>query len=285
MDNKYEMLITDAKVATVYKKAKDIVNNIINNNMSDLEKELAIHEYVVKNTVYDFDKIVPDDSDSRTAYGTLIIGKSVCQGYADTMKLLLNLAGIEAQVVVGYAKEPHAWNLVKIDGEYYHLDATWNEPVSDEGNNVRYSYFNLSDEGISKDHEWNRKNYVTSTSEKFEYLQSMYYAVIDSPWIYFSNALDGDKLYKMSLDGKIQAKLNDSVSYFGAIDEQWIYYSNYSYGGFLYKIRKDGLGTTRLNNEWSTDIVLQDDWITYKSVKEGKVYKIRKDGSERQLVN
>ncbi|MCB2291248.1 DUF5050 domain-containing protein [Clostridium sp. CS001] len=280
MDNKYEMLITDAKVATVYEKAKNIVNNIININMNDLEKELAIHEYVVRNTVYDSDKIVPDDSDSRTAYGTLILGKSICQGYADTMKLLLNLAGIEAQVVVGYAKEPHAWNLVKIDGEYYHLDATLNDQVSG------YFYFNVSDEELSKDHEWNRKNYETSTSKRFEYLQSMYYAVIDSPWIYFSNALDGDKLYKMSLDGKVQAtKLNDSLSYFGATDEKWIYFSDYSYGGFLYKIRKDGLGTTRLNNEWSKDIVVQDDWIIYKNGKDGRIYKVRKDGSERQLVN
>jgi hypothetical protein len=287
IENKYDVVINDAKVATVYNKAKDIISSVTNSSMSDLEKELAIHGYVVKNTAYDFDNYinerVPDDS--YTAYGTLINGKAVCQGYADTMKLLLNLAGIEAQVVVGYAKEPHAWNLVKIDGQYYHLDATWDDPVPDDGNNVRYSYFNVSDEQISKNHEWNRKNYVTSTSERFEYLQSMYYAVIDSPWVYFSNALDRDKLYKMSLDGKVQAKLNDSVSYFGAIDEQWIYYSNYSYGGFLYKVRKDGLGTTRLNNEWTKDIVVQGDWILYKNEKEGKVYKIRKDGSEKQLVN
>lgn len=287
IENKYDVIINDVKVATVYDKAKDIISSVTDSSMSEVEKELAIHEYVVKNTAYDFDNYLNErvPEDSYTAYGTLINGKAVCQGYADTMKLLLNLAGIEAQVVVGYAKEPHAWNLVKIDGEYYHLDATWDDPVPDEGNNVRYSYFNVSDEQISKDHEWNRKNYVTSTSERFKYLQSMYYAVIDSPWVYFSNALDGDKLYKMSLDGKVQAKLNDSVSYFGAIDEQWIYYSNYSYGGFLYKVRKDGLGTTRLNNEWTKDIVLQDDWILYKSMKEGKIYKIRKDGSERQLVN
>jgi hypothetical protein len=287
IENRYDVIINDEKVAAVHSKAKDIISSVTNSSMSDLEKELAIHEYVVKNTTYDFDNYINErvPEDSYTAYGTLINGKAVCQGYADTMKLLLNLAGIEAKVVVGYAKQPHAWNMVKIDGEYYHLDATWDDPVPDEGNNVRYSYFNVSDEEISKDHEWNRKNYVTSTSEKFQYLQSMYYAVIDSPWIYFSNALDADKLYKMSLDGKVQAKLNDSVSYFGVVDEQWIYYSNYSYGGYLYKIRKDGLGTTRLNNEWSTDIVLKDDWIIYKNAKENKVYKIRKDGSERQLVN
>jgi transglutaminase-like putative cysteine protease len=287
IEKNYDVIINDAKVAAVYEKAKDIISSVTNSSMSELEKELAIHEYVVKNTAYDFDNYINErvPEDSYTAYGTLINGKAVCQGYADTMKLLLNLAGIEAQVVVGYAGEPHAWNMVKIDGEYYHLDATWDDPVPDAGNKVRYTYFNVSDEQISKDHEWNRKNYVISTSKEFNYLQSMYHAVIDSPWIYFSNELDGYKLYKMSLDGKVQAKLNNSDSRYGAIDEQWIYYSNYSYGGFLYKVRKDGLGTTRLNNEWSKDIVVQDDWILYKSVKEDKLYKVRKDGTERQLAN
>lgn len=288
IDNKYDVSINDAKVAAVYNKAKDIVNNITNTNMSDLEKEIAIHEYVVKNTAYDYDNYINEvvPKDSYTAYGALIIGRAVCQGYADVMKLLLNLAGIEAQVVVGYAGEPHAWNLVKIEGEYYHVDATWDDPVPDAGDKVRYTYFNLSDERMSKDHEWNRNRYRTSTSEKFQYLQSMYHAVIDSPWIYFSNELDEYKLYKMSVDGKIKAvKLNDSISLYGAIDEQWIYYSNYSNGGFLYKIRKDGLGTTKLNNEWTKDIQVQGDWIFYKNVKEDKVYRIRKDGSERQLVN
>ena len=87
--------------------------------------------------------------------------------------------------------------------------------------------------------------------------------------------------------GRRLESMNDilSISYFGAIDEEWIYYSNYSYGGFLYKVRKDGLGTTRLNSEWSKDIVLQGDWILYRNAKEGNLYKIRKDGSERQLVN
>lgn len=287
IDNKYDVVINDAKVATVYKKAKDIVSNITNSNMSDLEKELAIHEYVVKNTVYDYDnyknETVPEDS--YTAYGALIIGRAVCDGYSDTMKLLLNLAGIEAQVVVGYAGEPHSWNMVKIDGQYYHLDATWDDPNPDEGNKVRYTYFNLSDAELSKDHEWSKDEYITSTSERFQYMQSMYHAVIDSPWIYFSNELDGKKLYKMSLDGKIKAKLNDNKSLYEVTDQQWIYYSNYYYGGYLYKIRKDGLGNTRLNTEWTEDIEVDGDFILYKNVNENRTYKIKKDGSQRQLVN
>ncbi|WP_291634729.1 DUF5050 domain-containing protein [Clostridium sp.] len=300
MDNKYDVLITDVKVDTAYKKAKEIVNNITNTSMSDLEKELALHEYVVKNTDYDYENYINKgvEMDSDTPYGTLILGKADCDGYAYTMKLLLNLAGIEAQVVVGNAAEVgadnkveiddstnHAWNIVKIDGEYYHLDATWDEPDTNEGNKVRYKYFNVPDQKISKDHVWDRKKYVASDSEKFLYLQPMYHAVIDSPWIYFSNELDGKRLYKMSLDGKVSVPLNDSQSRYEAIDEQWIYYSNYVNGGYLFKIRKDGLGNTVLNSEWTTDIEVQGDWILYKNGESGKAYKIKKDGSERQLAN
>ncbi|HEY8892946.1 MAG TPA: DUF5050 domain-containing protein [Clostridium sp.] len=287
IDNKYDVLINDTKVAAAYKKAQEIVNDVTRSDMSELEKELALHEYVVKNTAYDYEnyinQTVPEDS--YTAYGVLIKGKAVCEGYADTMKLLLNLAGIEAKVVEGYAGESHAWNIVRIDGKYYHLDATWDDPSPDEGNKVRYTYFNLSDVEMAKSHVWIRGNYQICDSEKFQYLQSMYHAVIDSPFIYFSNELDGYKLYKMSLDGEISAKLNDSKSKYEAIDEQWIYYSDYSNGGFLFKIRKDGLGNTKLNNDWTTDIEIQGDWILYKNMSDEKFYKINKDGSERQLVN
>jgi len=289
IENKYDVRINDAKVEETYNKAKEIVNNVTNTSMSDLQKELALHQYVVQNTAYDYvnykNGTVPQDS--STAYGTLIKGKAVCQGYADTMKLLLNLAGIEASVITGTAGgENHAWNMVKIDGEYYHLDATWDDPVPDAGDKVSYTYFNLSDKQISKEeHIWESDNYPKCTNENFLYLQSMIHAVIDGNWIYFNNPLDNNKLYKMSLNGEIQAKLNDSVSWYIAIDEQWIYYSNWSNGGFLYKIRKDALGNTMLNKDLTMDTKVQGDWLVYKNGDDKKIYKIKKDGSQRQLIN
>ena len=66
IEKNYDVIINDAKVAAVYEKAKDIISSVTNSSMSDLEKELAIHEYVVKNTAYDFDNYinerVPEDS-------------------------------------------------------------------------------------------------------------------------------------------------------------------------------------------------------------------------------
>jgi hypothetical protein len=54
---------------------------------------------------------------------------------------------------------PHAWNIVSIDGAYYHIDTTFDDPVSDSGDVLAYSYFNLPDEQISEDHTWDKGSY------------------------------------------------------------------------------------------------------------------------------
>lgn len=142
-----------------YEKAKTIISKIIKPGMTDLQKEKAVHDYIVNNVRYDeknYDNnTVPDESYSP--YGALIKGVAVCEGYAWATKLLLNMAGIESTVVSGGG---HAWNIVKINGKCYHLDTTWDDPITSSGKNVlRYDYFNLSDAQIGKDHFWDRKAY------------------------------------------------------------------------------------------------------------------------------
>ncbi len=86
---------------------------------------------------------------SYTAYGALVNGDAVCEGYTRAMQLLLYEFGINSTPVTGYAGlQPHMWNLVLLDGKWYHLDVTWND--GEQG--YRHEYFNLTDPGISKDH-------------------------------------------------------------------------------------------------------------------------------------
>lgn len=137
-------------------KADQIISSIIKPDMSDIQKEIAIHNYIVLNTKYDYDNYlhntIPDES--YTPYGVLVKGVGVCQGYAGATKLLLNKVGIECMVVRGKANGGrHAWNIVKINGEYYNLDTTWDDPAPDIAGFVRFKYFNLSDQEISKDHK------------------------------------------------------------------------------------------------------------------------------------
>lgn len=148
---------------TVYDKAKEILRSIIKPGMSDFEKEKAIHDYIVLNAKYDYanyDNHTMQEWDGNP-YGILIKGTGVCEGYADTTKLLLDMEGIECIVVTGNSigsTEGHAWNIVKIGGKNYQLDTTW-EYGDKETNIVNYNYFNLSDKEMSEDHEWDTSKY------------------------------------------------------------------------------------------------------------------------------
>lgn len=149
--------IKDARTKEIYDKATEIIAKVITPEMSEYDKELAIHNYLLLNVAYDYDNYQNNTipTDSYSPYGALLKGTAVCQGYAETAKLLLNMAGIEAHIVSGTANGGgHAWNKVKIGGEYYNLDVTWDDPVPDVAGRLTYSYFNVTDEELRADHTW-----------------------------------------------------------------------------------------------------------------------------------
>lgn len=159
------------------KAIKEVRDNLIINHisgeMTDYEKVLAVHDYIINNSRYDTrlmeGKSLPPES--YTSYGILKLGVGVCEGYAKAMKYLLDGLGIESMIVIGHSKgENHAWNLVKLDNEYYHIDPTWDDPVTEDGRDIiRYNFFNLNDDEISKTHSWNRENYPPANGKKYNY--------------------------------------------------------------------------------------------------------------------
>ncbi|EOO21620.1 MULTISPECIES: S-layer homology domain-containing protein [Bacillus] len=156
---------TKEQTEYVMKQAKAIVSSIIQAGMDDHEKVKAIHDYVVKHVSYD------TSYKAYTAYEALANRSAVCQGYTLLTYQLLKEAGIENHFVVGTGEgQPHAWNLVKIDNKWYHLDTTFDDPVPDEQGRVTYSYFNLSDEQIARNHEWNRGDYPQATTNYYSTL-------------------------------------------------------------------------------------------------------------------
>lgn len=141
------------------KLAQAVVDKIITKNMSDFEKAKAIHDYMVVNIDYDYDNYLANTipNASYNVIGALKNKYAVCAGYAKTFDLLCELAGLECTYVTGTAGGPHAWNQVKIDGKWYNVDVTWDDPVStdkafDDHKYNRYSYFLISDELMYKDH-------------------------------------------------------------------------------------------------------------------------------------
>lgn len=156
----------------VIEKIDNIISEIIKDDMNDYEKELAIHDYLVKNYKYDYDNYINDTlpDQSYTPYGLLFKGTGVCQAYAETMKLFLNKVGIECEVVIGTSRgEAHAWNVVKLDDEYYMLDVTWDDPTPDEEGYANYDYFNVTSEQLNKDHSWDSNKYPVAMGTKYNY--------------------------------------------------------------------------------------------------------------------
>lgn len=170
--------VLQARESEVDSKVKEIVSQIIKPDMKDFEKEAALHDYVVSNAEYD-KRVYSGDMPqvSNTAYGILINKLGACLGYAQAMDKLLEASGIESIIITGDADGGdgkgyigHAWNLVKIGGQYYHLDATWDDPVNNEGvKYTRHSYFNLSDEQIGKNHKWDINKYAACNSTEYNF--------------------------------------------------------------------------------------------------------------------
>ena len=111
----------------IYAAAEDIIKKIPKGS-SDYEKVVFVHDYIIENTVYDHIGALKDGRGMcHNLYGCLIEGDAVCAGYAETFQFLMNMLDIECGVCTG---SNHAWNYVKLDGEYYWVDTTWDDDES-----------------------------------------------------------------------------------------------------------------------------------------------------------
>ncbi|MBQ8752030.1 MAG: hypothetical protein IJZ13_02885 [Clostridia bacterium] len=123
---------------------------------TDLEKELAIHDRLIARCVYDDKAAASEMPDAEypfafTAYGALVEGKAVCEGYARAFQLLCRRAGLPCVTVNGVDlsnNTAHMWNLVTVDGAPYHVDVTWDDQLDA----ALHVYFNQTTEEISRTH-------------------------------------------------------------------------------------------------------------------------------------
>ena len=163
-NGKKKTLNTGAKIR---RKVNEIVSGCIRSGMSDREKALALHDWLIMNNHYDLTYTI------HSPEGVLLRGSGVCQSYTEAYSLLCTRAGLANKVLSGQTTSSsssspgnHSWNLVRIDGHWYHIDCTWDDPVySTEKVEVdnspavsgmeSHEYFMLTDEQIkAKRHSW-----------------------------------------------------------------------------------------------------------------------------------
>jgi len=158
-------------------KVRQILEKIIKPGMSDIEKELAIHDYIATNTRYDYDTLnmkIKSDNMASSAYGSLINNLAMCGGYSNAFYLLMNSVGVECRLVYGKAKvfdvfENHGWNIVKLDGEYYMVDTTWAAPKTADAAAISYNYFNCTSQEWRAVRQWDETKYPECTGTKYRY--------------------------------------------------------------------------------------------------------------------
>jgi|GEM_PF-5169772 len=231
----YERVGNRATIKVTYKTTKEqeeyinseltrIVNSISSPNMSELEKIKAINKYLIDR--YDYDKSLK----SNNVYSALTTGKTICQGYAMTAYKMLNLVGIENRIIIGDLDGvAHGWNLVKLNGKWYHLDITNNDAVG------KNKFFLKNDKTLkSFDFNWEAKDYpacdenyedILSVSSQYGQSSLGYKSDVDGKWFFKT-----DSWYFIKNTGSYATGWNiiDNKWYYlgssGAMQTGWINY-------------------------------------------------------------
>lgn len=138
-----DKIYTENDILLINNRLDDISREIIYDGMSDYDKILAFHDYIVNNTSYDtsvtMESQMYNKTDSSNALGVLFNRKAICSGYSDVMSIFLSKNGINNYKI---SSSEHIWNLVNYDSRWLHLDVTWDDPVSNSGKDILiHDYF------------------------------------------------------------------------------------------------------------------------------------------------
>ncbi|MCL2696979.1 MAG: hypothetical protein FWE74_02720 [Oscillospiraceae bacterium] len=191
---------------------------LVRHARTDFEKALILHNYIALNTTYDSEllkyyetygfSLSPMRPISHTAYGALVDGLAVCDGYAKAYIHLLGLAGIESRIASGNCVKSgisHAWAMVKLDGSWYHADPTWNAPANRPHGTIIYDFFLLSGREINKTHvnwEWATADGRDTDSTKYS---NAFFRSADSAVVIL-----GDYFYWLESTDSIERGINNN---------------------------------------------------------------------------
>lgn len=164
------------KNLSILNAAKDVINQKITSGMSGYEKELAIHDWIADWSSFNMNAFshAPgggDERDTDTPYGVLINKSGNCWGYSSTFQLFMDMLDIECITVYGTpggSGVEHAWNMVKLDDEWYCVDTAWDDPI---GGAPGHTYFNRTSEEFRNSgiHRWDESAVPEAAGTTYRY--------------------------------------------------------------------------------------------------------------------
>lgn len=156
----------------IYDAAQAVLEEVLHDGMSPFETEATLYDWVVQKIDYGWkhaDVLEETPREAYTPYGGLVDRMAVCLGYASSFQLLMEMAGMECITVVGASHAStgdHAWNMVRLDGEWYCVDATWDFAYRETMNGCEWRYFNVTSDYMARtNHQWDYANTPEATAE------------------------------------------------------------------------------------------------------------------------
>ena len=162
-----ELVLYDAAVAWL--------DENITEEMTDLEKVTVIYEYLSGNVQYSTELLNALNTSFTfdlgiTAYGAMIDNLTICQGYADAFDMLTSMLGMNCVQIYGLGSgEPHNWNMIELDGNWYHVDCTWGAAFGGVDGKCSYAYLLASDAQQGRTHTWDRDFFPDATDDSLFY--------------------------------------------------------------------------------------------------------------------
>ena len=232
---------------------EEVVNQIVNTAKAQPDPYYMVkyvHDYIIDNTVYDMESFYASQGDNEgliiasTAYGCLVQHKAVCSGYSAAFQLIMQRLGAECGRINGTRvteSGAHQWNYVCLDGEYYFMDLTWDDPIKDDGQDSRtYDYFLISDRDIAFTHVSDRtlpQPVCIGTRYNFFYYNGLYFDEYN-----FGSVCDA--AVRMKDTGSVMVKFSDPDQLQRAVEDliegQRIFELDFVEGGVSYSVSTSG---------------------------------------------
>ena len=271
----YDYDLLDQKIA-------ETLDAVVREGMSQWQIVLSLHDYLATNCAYD------ETYTYRGMYDVLVRGTAVCSGYAETFVYLLRQLGIGCRYVHSENMN-HAWNQVQIDGNWYHLDCTWDDPTGDAQGRVLHDLFLHSDEMMADEehdhYDWVAPFECTDTSlDSGRFWQDTDSAIcFESADVCYFRVETGDNgfvIYRRDREGDLTAVATQKTGFVDIGPGPRYYYKTYGLSlveGKLYfsdmqgvyRINTDGSGLETL---YSHDCAANKNFILGSHVSGGKIH-------------